>query len=75
MEQPKTAGTNAINFCRNGSKMDGVCANSSITTDGESTTFIYVDGTKGWTSILDSTTAHVWSSVYNSYRWNSLNLR
>jgi hypothetical protein len=53
----RTAGTNAINFCRNGSKMDGVCANSSISTSGESTTLIYVDGTKGWTSILDNTTA------------------
>jgi hypothetical protein len=52
----RTAGTNNINFCRNGSKMDGDCASGSITTDGESTTLIYVDGTKGWTSILDSTT-------------------
>jgi hypothetical protein len=52
----RTAGTNNINFCRNGSKMDGVCANGSINTNGDSTTLIYVDGTKGWTSILDSTT-------------------
>jgi hypothetical protein len=52
----RTAGTNNINFCRNGSKMDGACASSGIITDGESTTLIYVDGTKGWTSILDSTT-------------------
>jgi hypothetical protein len=36
--------------------MDGVCASSGITTNGESTTLIYVDGTKGWTSILDNTT-------------------
>jgi hypothetical protein len=36
--------------------MDGDCASGSITTDGESTTLIYVDGTQGWTSILDSTT-------------------
>jgi hypothetical protein len=52
----RTAATNNINFCRNGSKMDGDCASGSITTDGESTTLIYVDGTQGWTSILDSTT-------------------
>jgi hypothetical protein len=52
----RTAATNNINFCRNGSKMDSVCSNGSITTDGESTTLIYVDGTQGWTSILDSTT-------------------
>jgi hypothetical protein len=52
----RTAGTNNINFCRNGSKMDGACANSGISTNGDSTTLIYVDGTKGWTSILDNTT-------------------
>ena len=52
----RTAATNNINFCRNGSKMDGSCASSGIITDGESTTLIYVDGTKGWTSILDNTT-------------------
>ena len=53
----RTASTNAINFCRNGSKMDGVCASTGITTSGDSTTLIYVDGTKGWTSILDNTTS------------------
>ena len=53
----RTAATNNINFCRNGSKMDGICANTGIITNGESTTLIYVDGTKGWTSILDNTTA------------------
>jgi hypothetical protein len=52
----RTAATNNINFCRNGSKMDGNCANGSINTNGDSTTLIYVDGTKGWTSILDNTT-------------------
>jgi hypothetical protein len=52
----RTAATNNINFCRNGSKMDGDCASGIISTNGESTTLIYVDGTKGWTSILDSTT-------------------
>src|SRR5210317_1468846 len=29
----RTAGTNNISFCRNGSKMDGVCANGTITTN------------------------------------------
>jgi hypothetical protein len=52
----RTAGTNNISFCRNGSKMDGNCANGLINTNGDSTTLIYVDGTKGWTSILDNTT-------------------
>jgi len=52
----RTAATNNINFCRNGSKMDGFCFSDSISTNGDSTTLIYVDGTKGWTSILDNTT-------------------
>ena len=53
----RTFGINNITLCRNGSKMDGTCANGVINTTGESTTLIYVDGTKGWTSILDNTTA------------------
>jgi hypothetical protein len=28
----RTAATNNINFCRNGSKMDGICASGKITT-------------------------------------------
>jgi hypothetical protein len=51
--------------------MDGDCASSGISTNGDSTTLIYVDGTKGWTSILDNTTSNVWSSLYNSNRWNN----
>ena len=39
----RTAGTNNISFCRNGSKMDGNCANGLINTNGDSTTLIYVD--------------------------------
>ena len=62
----RTATTNNINFCRNGSKMDGVCSNSGITTNGESTTLIYVDGTKGWTSILDSTTSEYGATYINA---------
>jgi len=62
----RTAGTNAINFCRNGSKMDGDCASSGISTNGESVTLIYVDGTKGWTSILDNTTAKYGTAYVNA---------
>jgi len=58
----RTAATNNITFCRNGSKMDGACASGLISTNGESTTLIYVDGTKGWTSILDNTTAQYGST-------------
>jgi hypothetical protein len=41
-----------------------------ISTNGESTTLIYVDGTQGWTSILDNTTNKYGAAICNSNRWN-----
>jgi hypothetical protein len=35
-----------------------------LLTNGDSTTLIYVDATKGWTSILDNTTNDLWSNCY-----------
>jgi len=45
----------AVTLCRNGSKINGVCANTNLTTQSQSVTLIYVDGTKGWQDIHDST--------------------
>ena len=50
-----TFDTNAVTICRNGSKINGECSNSTLTTQGQSVTLIYVDGTKGWQDIHDST--------------------
>jgi hypothetical protein len=47
--------TNAVTLCRNGSKINGVCANVALNTESQSVTLIYVDGTKGWQDIQDST--------------------
>ena len=47
--------SNAVTLCRNGSKINGVCQNSQLTTESQSVTLIYVDGTKGWQDIHDST--------------------
>ena len=47
--------TNAVTLCRNGSKINGVCANGQLDTESQSVTLIYVDGTKGWQDIHDST--------------------
>jgi hypothetical protein len=44
-------------------KLMVLCYSGSITTNGESTTLIYVDGTKGWTSILDNTTNNYAAAV------------
>ena len=47
--------TNGVTLCRNGSKINGVCANTNLSTESQSVTLIYVDGTKGWQDIQDST--------------------
>ena len=47
--------TNAVTLCRNSSKINGACANAILTTESQSVTLIYVDGTKGWQDIHDST--------------------
>jgi len=50
-----TFDTNAVTIGRNGSKINGVCACAKLTTESQSVTLIYVDGTKGWQDIQDST--------------------
>jgi len=47
--------TNAVTVCRGGSKINGGCFNASLNTKSQSVTLIYVDGTKGWQDIHDST--------------------
>jgi len=47
--------TNAVTLCNNGSKINGVAQTASLTTESQSVTLIYVDGTKGWQDIHDST--------------------
>ena len=46
---------NSVTVCRNGSKINGVCQNATLNTESQSVTLIYVDGTKGWQDIQDST--------------------
>jgi hypothetical protein len=46
---------NAVTICRNSSKINGICANTNLNTKSQSVTLIYVDGTKGWQDIQDST--------------------
>ena len=50
-----TFACNSTTICRNGSKINGECANTSLSTASQSVTLIYVDGTKGWQDIHDST--------------------
>ncbi len=48
--------TNNLTITPNGSqKIGGVAQNASLTTEGQSVTFVYVDATKGWINVQDST--------------------
>ena len=47
--------TNAVTLCNNGSKINGVCNDAVLSTESQSVTLIYVDSTKGWQDIHDST--------------------
>jgi len=47
--------TNNATVARNGSKIGGVCSNAILSTEGQSVTFVYVDGTEGWKNVQDST--------------------
>jgi len=51
----KTWSTNAVTVARNGSKIAGSCACTTLDTNAQSVTLIYVDGTQGWIDIQDST--------------------
>ena len=46
---------NNVTLSRNGSKINGQCEDATLRTESQSVTLIYVDGTKGWQDIHDST--------------------
>jgi hypothetical protein len=51
--------TNALTITPNGSeKINGGAGAIILSTEGQSLTLIYVDGTQGWKSVQDSTTNH-----------------
>jgi hypothetical protein len=45
----------SVTLGRNSSKINGSCNDSTLDTQGQSVTMIYVDGTRGWKSVQDST--------------------
>ena len=48
--------TNNVTVSPNGSeKMGGIAADITLSTEGQSVTFVYIDGTQGWVNVLDST--------------------
>ena len=55
----------AVTVARNGSKINGVCGCVDLNTQSQSVTLIYVDGTKGWQDIHDSTSNVTGTVPYN----------
>ena len=54
----RTWDTNAVTVSPNGSeKIGGVAEDATLSTEGQSVTFVYIDGTQGWVNVLDSTSA------------------
>ena len=53
----RTWGTYGVTVGRGGSNMDGNAEDTAMNTSGVSATFIYMDGTKGWTFINDDSTS------------------
>ena len=48
--------TNNVTVAANGSeKIGGIDANATLSTEGQSVTFVYIDATQGWVNVLDST--------------------
>ena len=51
-----TWNNNKVTISPNGSdKIGGVSEDVDLTTEGQSVTFVYIDGTQGWINVLDST--------------------
>ena len=47
--------TNNLTIGRGGSKINGECNCATLNTEGQAVTLVYVDGTKGWQDVGDST--------------------
>ena len=52
----RTFESNNVTLNRNGSKMCGNCANSTLATDGQTMTLVYVDSVRGWSAVNDDAT-------------------
>jgi hypothetical protein len=54
----RTFATNNVTVGRNGSNIQGVATDATISTNGQSIMFVYVDGTQGWLPTEDQTTGN-----------------
>jgi hypothetical protein len=52
----RTWDTSSVTVTPNGSdKIGGTNANATLSTEGQSVTFVYIDSTQGWINVIDST--------------------
>jgi hypothetical protein len=61
----RTFNTNNLTVQRNGHKIDGTETNATVSTDGASIRFVYMDSTRGWSAANDDTTTS-YGNVYTS---------
>jgi len=54
----QTFETNNCTIARNGSNIEGTAANATLDGKAESVTFVYVDSTKGWVLVSESTSVY-----------------
>ena len=60
VDYTNTFQTNSLTITPNGSqKIGGVNASATLSTEGQSVTFVYVDDTEGWKNVQDSTSNEV----------------
>ena len=67
VDYTNTFQNNALIVSPNGSeKIGGVAQNATLITEGQSVTFVYVDGTEGWKNVQDSTSNIIGTSYINA---------
>jgi hypothetical protein len=55
VDYTNTFQTNPLTVGRNSEPIGGIAKDATLSTEGQSVTFVYVDGTEGWKNIQDST--------------------
>ena len=60
----RTFGTNRLIINRNSQPIGGLAQNASLNVTGQSTTFVYVDGTQGWINIQNAEDTETGTSPY-----------
>jgi hypothetical protein len=60
----KSFDNNSLTIGRNGSKIAGTCVDATVSTEGISTTLVYVDSTKGWIVVNDGTQSEASTAQY-----------